>query len=758
MTKFLMAMPVSQLWRFRAAGTLLFSMCFALAHSASPSPSVIWVSDPVNAGEMAMVIGDSFESTSRVRLLRISDEAKGTPGPSEWQRSSVQVPVVQASDTSLKFVVPGGTKPGLIAVLISAGGEEVHTYLNRPTVYWSQGDGGTIATRGGWVRVFGRSIAAPGLTARLELTGPDRQTRVVSVTGASRWDATFFLPTDIPSGTYRARLHNGWGGEVGWSDAGNVLVSEIGSRSWPTRVFNVRDFGAKASGSEDGTRAVAAALTAAGRNGGGVVFFPRGRYRLSAALEVPRQVTLRGESRELSSILWDDFKTPPLILLKGSGSIAIEDLTLYASNYVHFIVSPLDSSAIGASGNVRLERLIVRAVRYRGHLKTEEVDGLFRESLKAHGDGGDAIALGGENVRVVDCDIYASGRPIFLFKPTRALVTGNRFYNGRWGWYSISGADGVIFEGNEIIGADLMASGGGINNLHGLRVSQNVWFAKNKLSHFHGWDREAMTSDAGGGYYYGKVTQAKATSFELVDKPVKSIVNPDDWSGAGVFILGGKGMGQYAQVTSISDAHVEVDRPWKIAPDNSSVVTITPLQRNYLFIDNQFQDAGVAIQFYGTSVNHVVAGNKATRAASFYSSGRWYQHYQPSWFNQFFDNEIVDGNIYRGGPNNATFSGEAVVGTYGLQRAPNQTPLSLGTVFRRNKLHGNAHIEVIGLDPKAPGVQDVIVENNTVENASVGLKIDAGVRGLVARGNVFRNVDIPVQNASAPESTNIIEQ
>ena len=488
------------------------------------------------------------------------------------------------------------------------------------------------------------------------------------------------------------------------------------------------------------------------------MLFPRGRYRLSAALEVPPKVTLRGENRALSSILWDDFKAPPPVLLMGSGNFAIEDLTLYASNYVHLIASELGSSATAASGNVRLERLIIRAVRYRGHLKTEQVDEIFRGSLKADGDGGDAIALGGENVRVVDCDIYASGRSIFLYKPTRALVTGNRFYNGRWGWYSISGADGVIFEGNEVIGADLLAAGGGINNLRGLRVSQNVWFARNKLSLFHGVDREAVTSDAGGGYYYGKVTQAKASSFELVDKPVKPIVKPDDWSGAGVFILGGKGMGQYAQVTGVSEAHVEIDQPWKIPPDDSSVVTITPLQRNYLFIENQFQDAGVAIQFYGTSVNHVVAGNKATRAGSFYSSGRWYEHYQPSWFNQFFDNEIVDGNIYRGGPNNATFSGEAVVGTYGLQRPPNQTPLSLGSVFRRNKLRGNAHIEVVGLDPKAPGVQDVIVENNTVENASVGLKIDAGVRGLVARGNVFRSVDIPVQDASAPDSTNIIER
>lgn len=757
MTQCRTAMPISRPWR-SAATAFLLSMWFTLAHSASPSPSLIWASDPVDAGEMAMVIGDSFESTSKVQLLRISDAAKARPSPSDWQHSSVQVPVVQASATSLKFVVPSGTKPGVIAVLISAGGQEVLTYLNRPTIYWSQGDGGTIASRGGWVRVFGRSIGAPGLTARLELTGPDRKTRVISLTGATRWDAKFPLAADIPPGTYLARLHNGWGGEIAWSDAGNIVVSDMGSRSWPTKVFNVREFGAKGSGSEDDTLAVAAALIAAAENGGGVVFLPRGRYRLSAGLEVPPKVTLRGESRELSSILWDDFKVPPPVLLKGGNNFAIEDLTLYASNYVHLIGSELDSFATGASGNVRLERLIVRGVRYRGHLKTEEVDETFRGSLKADSDGGDAIVLSGENLRIVDCDIYASARSIFLFKPTRALVTGNRFYNGRWGWYSISGADGVIFEGNEIIGADLMASGGGVNNLRGPRVSQNVWFAKNKLSLFHGWDREAMTSDAGGGLYYGKVKGIKAAAFDLVDKPARPVIKRDEWTGAGVFILGGKGMGQYAQVTSISETQVEVDRPWKIAPDASSVVTITPLQRNYLFIENQFQDAGVAIQFYGTSVNHVIAGNKATRAGSFYSSGRWYQHYQPSWFNQFFDNEIIDGNIYRGGPNNATFSGEAVVGTYGLQSPPNQTPLSLGSVFRRNKLRGNAHIEVIGLDPKAPGVQDVIVENNTVENASVGLKIDAGVRGLVARGNVFRSVDIPVQNASAPGSTNIIEQ
>lgn len=58
--------------------------------------------------------------------------------------------------------------------------------------------------------------------------------------------------------------------------------------------LNVRDFGAKGDGATDDTAAFQQALEAAAREGGGVVFAPRGNYRFGGHLEVPSGVTLRG--------------------------------------------------------------------------------------------------------------------------------------------------------------------------------------------------------------------------------------------------------------------------------------------------------------------------------------------------------------------------------------------------------------------------------------------------------------------------------
>jgi hypothetical protein len=265
----------------------------------------------------------------------------------------------------------------------------------------------------------------------------------------------------------------------------------------------------------------------------------------------------------------------------------------------------------------------------------------------------------------------------------------------------------------------------------------------------HGWDREAMTSDAGGGFYYGAVKDVTPTSVTLVNTPTGKREDKNGWKGAGVFILGGKGMGQFAQIDRIDSDVVHLDRPWRVLPDESSVITITMMQQNYLFIDNEFTDAGIAIQYYGTSINHIAAGNKSIRTAGFYNSGRWYRHYQPSWYCQFLDNEIQEGNVYRGGANNALSSGEAFLGTLGLQKPPNTEPLALGAVHRRNHLYSNAHLEVIGgSDRAAPGTRDVIVENNIIEHADVGLKIDAGVLGVLQRGNVFRDLKESLDQAA----------
>jgi hypothetical protein len=76
-----------------------------------------------------------------------------------------------------------------------------------------------------------------------------------------------------------------------------------------------------------------------------------------------------------------------------------------------------------------------------------------------------------------------------------------------------------------------------------------------------------------------------------------------------------------------------------------------------------------------------------------------------------------------------------------LQRPPNTAPLALASILRGNHLYSNAHLEVNGgNDPAAPGVRDVVVEKNVVENADVGLLMTAGAVKVWEGGNQFSNV------------------
>jgi hypothetical protein len=488
-------------------------------------------------------------------------------------------------------------------------------------------------------------------------------------------------------------------------------------------VFNVKDFGADGTGEKDDTAAVQAALAKAQENGGGVIYFPRGRYQVMEGLTIPPFTRLRGEKSELVSLFWPDLPNPPESLIQGTHSFGIEDLTLYASNHRHVIAGNLGGQP--ESGNVFLRRVRVRANAYRGHLKPEEVDERFRASLGASTGGGDTVRLGGPNVEITDCDLYGSGRALFLSRVRGGVVRGNTFYNGRWGWYCISGSDGLIFENNSVIGGDLMSTGGGLNCLDGSTSSQNVYYAHNHLRLLHGWDREAMTSDAGGEAYVGKVSQVEGTTLTLPEAPPWG---GRDWQGVGVFVLDGKGAGQHRRVVSHEGTTVRIDRPWTVEPDASSTLSITMFQGHYLLIDNEFTDTG-SMQFYGTSIECIVAQNRGTRMQGFRGLGLWYYGYQPSWFCQFLDNRILEGNYYH-----FTSATDASVEVFGAQQPPYAGPLNRGAILRRNQLDNNAHIRVAGT------CCDAVVEGNLVQNADLGIFVSQQCARVLLRDNRFQNV------------------
>ncbi len=292
---------------------LKHALLYALALWVTPTvgaPQIFWASDPVRPGEAALLVGDGFGDHPSIELTRLKDDPGGAPAPVEGTGTGMTVEPLQASDQSVKFIIPAEFKDGVYVARITNGDGSAVGLLNAPTVYWAQGDQGVHAAPGGWIRIFGRCIGQAPAAAGLRMTSlQDLTSRQLAATSSNVWEAQFAVPADLKPGIYDLQLHNGLGDSGAWSKVGQLEIKA--AESWPDRQFNVRDFGATGTGTTDDTQAILAAVKAAGDQGGGVVFFPRGRYLLTQALVIPRFVTLRGERRDLVNLLWLDLEQPP---------------------------------------------------------------------------------------------------------------------------------------------------------------------------------------------------------------------------------------------------------------------------------------------------------------------------------------------------------------------------------------------------------------------------------------------------------------
>jgi hypothetical protein len=634
------------------------------------------------------------------------------------------VPAIQVSDSSIKFSVPADLGIGAYEVTIG-GATPLSVVLNRPTVYWIQGDRGKAATSGGWMRILGRSISfRPTTKARLVNVENSQEGAIeLASTKSNLWEAAFAVPQNSPAGNYQVSIQTA---DNAWLVCGEISITPPALLPRPR--VSVKEFGAKGDGTADDTSAIAAAIHAA--VGKSELYFPAGRYKINGSLDIPPGTVLRGEDARLASLFWSDSSDVPESLLAVSGRFEISDVSLFASNYASFISNLGRNDPIG---DIRLERVHVEGNPYRGRLPAAEMAKRAAQQEKFGSKGSALIALKGSNISITDSVLSAGARSISLVRARGAFIARNKIYNGRGGWYSISSPDGVIFESNEISGGDLEASGGGINTLDGSASAQNVIFEANIFSRMFGREREAVTTDGGGGFYFGNAISSSGSKIRL-GKPAEGWGGErGSWEGASLFVLGGRGMGEVGLVRNAdpSTLQVELTKAFEVPLDNSSVVTVVPTQRNFIFYKNQFFDAGLAIQYYGTSLNHIAAENRSVRTGGFFNTGRWYRHYQPSWYCQFIKNEIVEANFYRGGSNNQIESGVGVIGSFGFQRAPNRSPLVLGAIHRGNSLGVQGTMQIRGYDRSAPGVKDVIVEIQPSDRARV--TIDEGAIDVVVR-------------------------
>lgn len=706
---------------------------------ASAEPSIFWFNDPVGPDETVLVTGADLTEVTSATVARISEQ-----GPDQQSEQETSTELLQVNPLSLKLVIPKEFAPGVYRVTLAHAQGSTTFRVNVPTIYWTQGDLGNSASPGGTIQMFGRNIVREASRARLELLPEDSKapTNAVLAKG-DLWRGTFRIPEHLQPGRYKLRLFNGDGSKREAIDAGSVTVRMQDPE--PTQSFDVRAFGGKGDGKLDNTRAIRAAIDAASQSGGGTVYLPRGRYLVSDTLVIPPHVSIRGERTDLVNLLWPDFASPPVALIQGTSHFSIEDVTIYASNHLHVISGGFvfrDAPAPDA-GDIAIRRVRIRASAFWGLIDVEAAIQRMRDHHRILPEGApDTIRLTGNGIVVSDCDILGSGNSLRLFKAADATVARNTLNSGRDGGYFILGSRRVIFEGNFVTAVDLQSTGGGITTLSRLVTeSENVFAGGNTFKGFYGMDREGISSDGPGGYYFGHAESTAPNALSLLD-PSSSFPAFQSLAGAMVMVVSGRGAGQYGRVASIAgvaaNMTVTLDRPLQVLLDKTSEVTIVQAHENYLIIDNFFEDVGVAAQSFGTALGHVIADNRSNRTSGFAAIGQFYGHAQPCWRVQILNNHILEGNVYRAGPDRNVFSNEALIFVRANQLPSSEAkpPLVQAVIVRGNRLDHDAHIQVEGFAGASAGVRDVVIEANTTGPSRVGLVVDRGVAWWLGRRNI----------------------
>ena len=393
----------------------------------------------------------------------------------------------------------------------------------------------------------------------------------------------------------------------------------------------------------------------------------------------------------------------------------------------------------------------------------------------------------GDNVVITDCDIYHSDKAIVLKETFGGLIARNRLDYG-FSLLACYGLSRVIFEENECAGAGLWASGSLIGLYHSC-ATYHFYFARNRIRQVYGGDSECMSTDGHGTAYIGRIAHVQGNQLTLADEirwgsEDKHLISEkhfnfginkwrpqgdfatEEWHGVTLYILSGRGAGQYRNLLKGSGKQVTLDQAFTVPPDTSSVVSIGKFQGRHLIVGNEFRDGRFSVQLYAPCCDCIVAENQVWRTATMSTNAslgirpaktstptgdpREIWVVEPGWFNQFLNNHIWEGNGW-GSESSVLRILAAQSMSPKLDPAIRELTMSRGHVIRGNQLDNNAHIEV-----KGP-VRDVIIERNTVQNVEQGVTViappntasgstPAQSRGIWIGDNNFHNVQVKQGN------------
>ena len=189
------------------------------------------------------------------------------------------------------------------------------------------------------------------------------------MTAANPYKVDFTVPANLADGSYQVWIHNGHGGNYGWS--GPIPLTVNDGMQWATgQTFNVKDYGAKGDGVTDDEAAIEAAMDAASNVPWSTVYLPTGTYMVSQGFFPRNQVRWLGDGPKQTSIKCNsNFVNPAAMAAAivcfstmGVSDVTFQGLTINPNgNLNRYLTTPIH---MRNSDNVRFINVTINAKGY----------------------------------------------------------------------------------------------------------------------------------------------------------------------------------------------------------------------------------------------------------------------------------------------------------------------------------------------------------------------------------------------------------
>lgn len=756
------------------------------------APIIYKISDAVLPGDLVNINGYGFCNEDMTNLAvkyapHTSDTVSAEP-PAEAE----DMEIVQTDARDGFYVVtelPASAAAGLYDIWVTNGygyAEPVTLNAARPLFIseYEAWDGQTI-------KISGRNLLAGQF-------GADLKTKVRLTNGTNSYEQTLVKNTpysiafavSAPLGTYNVEVSNDNG--ITWrglitdqtltvvskgNDPLDIGVAWMGDFAWDN-VFDITDYGANGTDTEDDTEAVNAAIAAvrASEAQGGVIYFPNGNYYVGS-LKIPANIVMRGESTDGTTLYYN-----------GTGGNMFESTedgqTIGHQGFANFSIRLSDDNTrpdaffwLGhAWGSVAHDQVNRQPTEFfiKNIDLSYSMESVDQSKTSGSGRGLAVVAVIKERYLVQDTS----------FSGEKAGC--NNVYVNEYGGYTRVtcnyDAGYLQCSAKYNFTEDCRVTGGlrksGTKDNHGIFARAFSHIENNYVEGVGSTqnDGESYCSEMPGGYFnYGEIINATKNSITVTSSVALKDTYALSYGRLMVRIIAGRGLGQQLEVESVDPTTntITFKEEWDVVPDSTSRFSLYLPLEYVTFYDNTSCDATKGIYLYGNIYDAVAANNVGTDTEGifvFSANGQHNGRDNQSSFVSIRENQLT-GLSPKTKSCNISFSSQRqangpeyyCVDIYGMEVRDNQITAERGAVpvDKTEAPEGHGIVSFSGVSSSQQGstanyhgdTTNILIENNLIKDADTAITSKKYDYGLVLKGNMFDNVGEETEIGTAENVT-----